>query len=414
MAYAILILISYLAEVLLLFFLEWKIWKSVYTPLNILMLPYTAVMLISISAIKPFHFYPFYYDSILVWSVGLLFFAMPSWFYSLFLKGSTSVSTPRIAISSLPFPFLSFCLFMLILAIYGIHIMTVLASTLAAIGSDEFADESSNSGLWGHMFNLVMAFEIISFIYLSRKNWYFIFVILFAIIFCVINQVKGWVLIPLITGILLKIYTGKLHINLRLVLTVIIGGFSFFFLSYYLSLAVSENKDLTDDITFFIFKNFFHYLSSGVLALSMDLDLGILEQPDLEYLFGPFSNIWHTLNDEPTVSNLNPYYMGTTWEGLGANIRTFLGTIFVYSRYYFPIIVMIFSTAFYTVHYFMVKRGTMILLLIDAWLSAIFFMGWFDYYFALLTSYEIIIIFIIFHVIVTFFSLNNQAHAATK
>ena len=75
----ILILFSFLIEVAVLFYLELKAWKSLYTPLIFLMLPYTIILLISIAISGNFGFVVFYYPSILIWSVGLVLFAIPSY-----------------------------------------------------------------------------------------------------------------------------------------------------------------------------------------------------------------------------------------------------------------------------------------------------------------------------------------------
>ena len=78
----ILILVSFLIEVAVLLYLELKAWKSLYTPLNFLMLPYVIVLLISIAISGNFGFVDFYYPSILLWSVGLLIFAVPSYTFA--------------------------------------------------------------------------------------------------------------------------------------------------------------------------------------------------------------------------------------------------------------------------------------------------------------------------------------------
>ena len=85
----LLILISFLIEVGVLLYLEKKAWNTLYTPLNLLMLPYLIVLIITILISGHFGFDKMYYPSILIWSVGLLAFAIPSQYlgYSLQKNG---------------------------------------------------------------------------------------------------------------------------------------------------------------------------------------------------------------------------------------------------------------------------------------------------------------------------------------
>ena len=70
----ILILISFLLEVAVLFYLEMKAWKTLYTPLVFLMVPYVIVLLISIAISGNFGFVEFYYPSILFSKWGNMYF----------------------------------------------------------------------------------------------------------------------------------------------------------------------------------------------------------------------------------------------------------------------------------------------------------------------------------------------------
>mgnify|MGYP003330486641 CR=1 FL=1 len=73
-----LILLTFLLEVAVLLYIELKAWKTLYTPLIFLMLPYTVILLISIAISGNWGFVDFYYPSILFWSVGLFLFSIPS------------------------------------------------------------------------------------------------------------------------------------------------------------------------------------------------------------------------------------------------------------------------------------------------------------------------------------------------
>lgn len=407
----ILIVIAFVTEVTLLAVLEKRMWNTVYTPLNILMIPAAVVLLISIVMVSVLRLYPFYYPSILIWCVGLLFFFVPSIICNFLVDKTASVTT--MPMPPLPRAWIVFSATMLLLVVYFFHLRSSMSGTTALIGSDEFAEETSTSGLWAHILVLLFALEILCFCYFSRKRWYFLFPILLVVVACVINQVKGWVLIPLLAGVIANIYTARLRITPRLILLVFVGGAGFFFLSYYLSLVVSANKDFTDDVMYFIFKNFFHYFSSGFLGLSMDCDRGILEQQSVDYLFTPFVNVYNFFTGEKMSSSLNSLFLYTTWQGLGTNIRSFMGTIYVYGRWYAPLIVMLYGFVAYFIRVMLLRKQTYFWLLTDAWMSALLFMGWFDYYFALLKPFEAVLFFVLISFCIQFF-IPKQSNGDSK
>ena len=386
------ILISFIFEVVTLTIIEKKMWGTLYTPLNVLMLPFAAIALISIVVVKIYSFYPFCYDSLLLWEVGLLVFFIPSALIRFLMPKNVDFSFAK---KHEEFSIKHFVVVLLpILALYGLHILRSAQQmqSAAAIGSDDFAEQTSTFGPWAHVFVIVIALEIFCFQLISRKRWWLIFGILLCVLYGVIAQVKGWVLIPIFAGVFVNIFSGRLKLNIKNIGTVCLVGFGFFFLSYYLSLVVSKNEQMSDEVFFFIFKNFTHYLTSGVLGLSMDMGRGILEPSNPDYLYTPFVNIYCALTNQPITTGISQYYIVTTWQGLYTNIRSFMGTIYIYGGpLWGTLTILLFSTIGYTIRAFRVVKRSSVLIPLDAWYCAILFMGWFDYYFALLKPYEILI-----------------------
>lgn len=404
----ILILLAFLSEVVFLGVLEKKMWGTIYTPLNIVMLPTALVVLISVWVVSQFDLYPFYAPSLFVWMSGLFFFSIPSVLMRKLTDGSVQVT--KISLPDLPAPKLVFCAGMFICLLFLFHMRSAMSATTSAVGSDEFADEVSTHGFWGHLFCLVIFSNILSTLYISKKRWYFVILLLLGLIVCVINQVKSWVLIPLFAGILLNIFTGRLRLSWRLLLLVALGGSSFFFLSYYLSLVVSVDKELTDNVVFFIFKNFAHYVTSGVLGLSMDMDKGIVETPDVGYLFVTFVNIYNAIVGEPLQSAVNPAFLGTSWPTLGTNIRTLMGTAYVFSGpWLFPVVIMVVSSAAYLIRVQLLRTLSLSWLLVDGWMSAILAMGWFDWDFFHLRVYEVFMLCGFFPIVYHFFFPDKES-----
>ena len=386
------ILISFIFEVVTLTLIEKKMWGTIYTPLNVLMLPFAAVALISIVIVKIYSFYPFCYDSLLLWEVGLLVFFIPSALVRFLMPKDVDLSyqNPKDDFSIRHFVMIA----LPILALYGLHILKSAQQmqSAAAIGSDDFADQTSSFGPWAHVFVIVIALEIFCFQLISRKRWWLIFGILLCVLYGVIAQVKGWVLIPIFAGIFVNIFSNRLKLNFKKIGSVCLIGFGFFFLSYYLSLVVSKNEQMSDEVTFFIFKNFTHYLTSGVLGLSMDMGRGILESQNPDYLYTPFVNIFSIITNQPMTTGISQYYLVTTWPGLLTNIRSFMGTIYIYGGpLWGTVTILLFSTIGYAIRAFRIVKRSSALIPLDAWFCAILFMGWFDYYYALLKPYEILL-----------------------
>ena len=69
-----------------------------------------------------------------------------------------------------------------------------------------------------------------------------------------------------------------------------------------------------------------------------------------------------------------------------------MGTIYIYGGpFWGSLTILLFSSIAYSIRAFRIARQSSLLLPLDAWFCAILFMGWFDYYFALLKPYEILL-----------------------
>ena len=71
-------LLTFLLEVAVLLYCEFKAWKSLYTPITFLILPYVVILALTIVISGRYGFVEFYYPSMMLWIVGLLIFSIPS------------------------------------------------------------------------------------------------------------------------------------------------------------------------------------------------------------------------------------------------------------------------------------------------------------------------------------------------
>ena len=76
-------LVALYVEIGVLAYCDWKMWRTMYTPLNMLMLPYAFMLTVTLLFCGNFGVAEFYYPSLLVWMVGLVIFAIPSFVFGL-------------------------------------------------------------------------------------------------------------------------------------------------------------------------------------------------------------------------------------------------------------------------------------------------------------------------------------------
>lgn len=387
-----LILSSFLAEVAVLMYIEHKIWRTLYTPLIFLMIPYTAVLGITLCvADSGFGFVAFYYPSIIIWNVGLLIFAIPSYTIGLLInkKGyrcNAPVQEEKMPKSMVYTAFLFSLLFLW-------HLKGSIGSSTQALGSDEFGEEFSGYGIWGHLRMVTIPLLMMSIYYVNRKNLWLAFPIITFVVVSVLNQVKGWTIIPCLAALSIRLYTGKTRLSTKFVLYIVLGGFLTFFTFYAMSILVVQERGVSDDFMQFIFGHFFHYLTSGTLGWSMDVKRGIPDDGgSFETIIAQFVNLSKAvMGDKELVSPVNPLYYNT---GLTlTNVRTFFGTIYINTDLIlFTLYVFSISTMMYGLKLLTIKYNNIFIYCIYFFYCSLLFMGWFDLYFSNLTIVEIPII----------------------
>ncbi|MDE7101760.1 MAG: hypothetical protein K2O37_03085, partial [Bacteroidales bacterium] len=200
------------------------------------------------------------------------------------------------------------------------------------------------------------------------------------------------IILPLLAVFFALLITQRIKLRLRHLVWIGGGAAAVFFASY-LWIYISGNTLFPEATSIgaqskSIAGLFVHYLTSGTLGLSADMQQGILEMPNPQHIFTPFYNLWYTITGQPVISGMNPEYLYT---GIArTNVRTFFGTLFVFTRPIgFVACCLLFGTGcqiFFGL--FRRYRGTCTTLLY-AWTCTILFMGWFDSLFYLLAVFAI-------------------------
>lgn len=394
----LLILISFLIEVGVLFYLEEKAWNTIYTPLNFLMLPYVLVLFVTI-IISGNWVVDFHYPSILYWNVGLLLFAIPSYALSYVIRKNGKPVYNPISDEGISDVVVVITVLMCLAFLY--RLKQTLGSSTATIGTDDFGMDYDGHGLWAHLSKINSLLLVLCIYYVSHeKRWLWIPILLF-IFFAFIHQVKGWIIIPCLAGLGLRLYTGKTHLTARLMLFIIIGGIMVFLISYVMSLVIGQNAVFGTTIIEFIVRHFVHYLTSGTMGFSMDMTAGFPDRGSFQILCAPFVNIINLLSgSDEIVTPINSLYYFT---GINyTNTRSMFGTMAINSNaIQFAGATLVISFYSYALKAISVRFNNIYVNAILFYQCALLSMGWFDYYYGQLDSIEVPAMALMIMVIVT-------------
>jgi hypothetical protein len=172
-------------------------------------------------------------------------------------------------------------------------------------------------------------------------------------------------------------------------LYVILGVAVVFLGSYVISLVLVQENDLDNEVLSFIFRNFIHYLTSGTLGLSVDMELGFPDAGEFDMVIAQLVNIAKALSgSDDLIVPLNPYYYNTGFNL--TNVRTFFGTVLINADYVtFAVFVLFVSSAIYLLKVATIRFNNIYVYTAYFFECGLLFMGWFDSYFASLSVIEI-------------------------
>lgn len=386
------ILLIFLMEVSCLTYLEYRAWRTFYTPLCALMIPYVIVLLITIAIAGNFGFYAFNYDSIFVWIFGLPLFALPSVASALLLRRyQIPVKAPIKETEGEQVPLVLTGIAILVTAALLFRLFQTVTTGFNMFGTEEFTEEFSGKGVWAHLREMLMPLLILSLYYVKKKD--FLLWLLIALMFVIqfSYMVKGAIVIAIASALFMKLYTGKLHLNLWMILGAVVGGVVLFFIIYMVIPLLGNGGQANMDLVEFIFRHIAHYFTSGTLGWSYDLDQHVPDRKDFEVILSPFVNIYYVLTGQELVSPVNHIYWNT---GINyTNVRTFFGTLYVYSDYLqFATYTMVASTIIYLWRILALTTQNIFIYIIHFYYCGLMAMGWFEFYLFHLSAIEIPII----------------------
>ena len=212
----LLILLSLIVEVGVLFYLESKAWDTLFTPLNILMLPYLVVLLISVALSGHMGFVEMYYPSVIVWIVALLVFAIPSQYLAFVQNKNGKPYQTVIENDEIP----HFLIWVSIFVCLGLffRLRQTLGSCPFQLGTNEFGEAFDHKGFWSHISRLNTVMLMIMVFYVDKKHRYLWLIILLQLVLLFIHKVKGWIFVPVVAGMLMRLCSGKSRLSLGFII----------------------------------------------------------------------------------------------------------------------------------------------------------------------------------------------------
>ena len=371
------IVLILLMEVSCLTYLEYRAWRTIYTPLCALMLPYVAVLLITIAIAGNFGFVRFNYTSIYVWILGLPLFALPSYGFATLMRhyNLPVISTVKDDDKGLPKILVIFGILLALLLMFKLY--RTLSHGFYLFGTEDFAEEFSGHGVWAHLRGMLIPILILLWALIALM-----LVIQFS------YMVKGAIIITVVSAIAMKLYTGKLHFNLTLVLSVVIGAVFVFYMIYMVIPLLGNEGEANMNLVEFIARHIIHYFTSGTLGWSYDIDQHIPDRNDFSYVVAPFVNIWNAIHGYETISPVNPIYWNT---GITyTNVRTFFGTLSIYTNpLLFATYTLVASTFIYFWKMVSVMTRNIYIHTILFYYIGLMAMGWFEFYLFHLSAIEV-------------------------
>ena len=391
-----LIVLTLIVEASVLMYLEYKAWETLFTPLSFLLLPYIAVLLISIAMSGNAGFVEFYYPSITIWIVGLICFAAPDYMLAGYARKHVRYDIGT-EITEGPIPRIFVLIGVFLILLFSYRLLSTIRASHFIIGSDEFAEEFAGFGFWGHLKRFCSVMLMLYIYYLDRNHrWLWLFIIALFVI-NVINMVKGTMIIPCVTGVMLRLAAGKMKITARFLGILMLSAVGVFFITFLLAIVVVNKMEVNDKIILWIFQRFVHYFSSGTLGLSVDMQMGFPDRGPFTVIWTPFINIINQITGNGEIlSPVNPTFHFT---GISlTHVRTVFGTLYIYTNH-LQFCLYSFGLGFFS--YFlklMTSRYRNVYLnTVFYYFCALLAMGWFEFYFFHLDIIEIpVMIFLLY------------------
>jgi hypothetical protein len=400
-----LILILLLVEVVVLSRLDNRRFGTWVTPFNTLAFPYTAVVLLAYFIAPALDFVPLYMPSVLIWIVGLFLVwaagALLGW-GMLDLRGKTESRKPISSTALYEPETIRLATILAWIAIpvmvYGFITCARGAGGWAQIGTQDFKDAYSH-GIASHAQVLGALLAILLIGLYRRGGALQIATIAILIVLITLSQIKGHTIIVMCGGLLFRLVRGVTRLSVKKVTLVILLTYIVFNIPYLISIGLATpDEAFTGHTCVMLARHYFYYVCAGPLAFgeavrSRLTDIG---EP-WPVIFAPFINFYRfILHTGSLLSPVSSRAKGTNTDLLGGmdvttNVYTFCGTLYLYlgglGAALYVIGVGLLCYGFLIVS----KRANAWVLASYCYVAGNLSLGFFEFYFWQLMSYEVIV-----------------------
>ncbi|HNW97301.1 MAG TPA: DUF6337 family protein [Bacteroidales bacterium] len=397
------------AEIVLITNFDRKIFANYFSPVTILSYPLLIIVTITLAFGGILGYKPVNSSLLLLFIAGILVFWSGSFLWGKIIpikiieKITNKVSYESVGISKKIKRILLIAAWFVIAYLIYSFISTFLKyDDTDAIGTNEFIYEYAGSGIAGHLMGISILFLII-FIGIAKRKDYLIFItILFFIILSLLYQVKTWLYIPVIGGLLFRWFDKKkikikvLHIVIFVITVLLLFGLTYVF-------AMQDRKDATFFFKIYLLaKHFMGYVFAGILGFGehMNKQLPVGQNP--KALIMPFMNLYHFISGGSLEGVISPYHVFIDKKELvDVNVKTFFGTILINGGYVIGIIyTFILSIILYFIFFIASISKNFWIIVLYAFSASALALGWFDFYynqlpFIELSAYLLILIFVL-------------------
>jgi|GEM_PF-3177157 hypothetical protein len=377
--------ILFALEILLFLLADRRIFNTIYTPIGFLGLPFVAVVALSVLLGNRIGFLRtdiftigiFMYGTALFWLPGMLL----------------SVCTIKNRIEVWPFALIRFdtlvsrliktVSYLFLLIVSAGFVLTYLL--VGGIGSDRFGTAFAGGGLVGHCLGMMKYNAAYLFASERRLTLGTALVFLFTLVYLMIYNVKGWVIITLMVALFARHMVKQSRVNIAKIILVLVLGAGVFSASYVIALGNVDSK--------FIFIHFFHYLFAGVVGLSEHLRTGIQTDHDFLLLFQPLRNIVYFVLGREVMESFSEFWVNIhLFAPKTSNVKTFFGDIIVYGGFVKgSVFVVAAGLGSYALLLFALLKQSGVLLILYLFFAVTLALGWFAYYFNSLFYYEVVL-----------------------
>lgn len=380
----------FISLVVLLTYLDLKLWGTIYTPTVVLAWPFLILLIIDFLYLNSnFVYFNLNQNLILIWLFGVLSFWSGGVLIKLFFK-DIRVNKMQLEKFNKEVYFTKSKLRTLLYILYPLIFIVILKVYLLLDKYDfNLADEEFQGKLGaGFIAHCILLLTIISvfLIIFFNKNYYKlhqVFVIIITLIFSVLYGVKSWIIIPLVSSFIGRILLKKTKFKVKH-LIILIVPFFVFWLIYKISLGFGFSNE-------FIFQHMVDYLLAGPIGFSEHLNQNLPIGKEPEYAFTPVINIFRFLIGEIPLNPISNYFVNTP-TGFATNVKTFFGTLYVYGGFSYLLTSFLLGIIFYSYLllfcYSLKSKSTPFVTALYVFMLGLLFMGWFDAYVIHLKFYE--------------------------